>query len=288
MAAALRTFLLLASLLIAGMAGGAAFWWLYAEPEKETAAAELPAPVPVDAVPLSRLTLSPLVDRAAPAVVNIAVLQPSPLEQNPLLRDPYYRFFFGVTDEALAPRLSAGSGFIVDAKRGLVITNHHVVDGARAIEITLSDQRTLPARFIGSHPATDIALLQVPARDLKQLPLGDSGRLKVGDYVVAIGNPFEIGQTVTAGIVSALGRGRRGGGPAYVQTDAPINPGNSGGPLISMRGEVIGINSAIVGPGEGNVGIGLAVPSNTAREVMELILREAERRGVPAPLALPI
>ena len=287
MAAALRIFLLAFSLVIAGMAGGAAFWWLYVEPGTEPAA-ELPAPVPVDAVPLSRLTLSPLVDRSAPAVVNIAVLQPSPLEQNPLLRDPYYRFFFGLSEEALAPRLSAGSGFIVDAGRGLVITNHHVVENARAIEITLSDQRRLPASFIGSHPATDIALLQVPARDLKQLPLGDSGRLKVGDYVVAIGNPFEIGQTVTAGIVSALGRGRRGGGPAYVQTDAPINPGNSGGPLINMRGEVIGINSAIVGPGEGNVGIGLAVPSNTARRVMELILREAERRGAAAPLALPI
>ena len=278
MAAALRTLILAAALLVAGFAGGAAFWWLYVEPGTQPTA-ELPEPVPVDAVPLSRLTLSPLVDRAAPAVVNIAVLQASPLEQNPLLRDPYYRFFFGLSEDALAPRLSAGSGFIVDAERGLVLTNHHVVEGARAIEVTLGDQRRLEARLIGSHPATDIALLEIPPRSLKQLPLGDSSRLKVGDYVVAIGNPFEIGQTVTAGIVSALGRGRRGGGAAYVQTDAPINPGNSGGPLISMRGEVIGINSAIVGPGEGNVGIGLAVPSNTAREVMELILRAADGRG---------
>ena len=177
-------------------------------------------------------------------------------------------------DEALAPRISAGSGVIVNAAEGLILTNHHVVAGARAIEVTLSDQRRLEARLLGSHPGTDIALLQVRGRGLKQLPLGDSRSLKGGDYVVAIGNPFEIGQTVTAGIVSALGRGRRGG-PSYVQTDAPINPGNSGGPLISMRGEVIGINSAIVGPGEGNVGIGLAVPSNTAREVMQAILRQS-------------
>ncbi len=287
MGAAIRTLVLLISLALAGMAGGAAFWWLYAEPGA-AAPTELPAPVPVDAVPLSRLTLSPLVDRAAPAVVNIAVLHASPLEQNPLLRDPYYRFFFGLREEALAPRLSAGSGFIVDAARGLVITNHHVVEGARAIEVTLSDQRQLEARLIGSHPGTDIALLEVRGRGLKQLPLGNSNRLKVGDYVVAIGNPFEIGQTVTAGIVSALGRGRGGDGPAYVQTDAPINPGNSGGPLISMRGEVIGINSAIVGPGEGNVGIGLAVPSNTARHVMELILREAGAARRRQPLGLPL
>ena len=281
MAWAVRKLILLFALVAAGFVGGAIFWWLYVVPDTEPAAA-LPAPVPVEAVPLNRLTLSPLVDKAAPAVVNIAVLQASPLEQNPLLRDPYFRFFFGLQGDVLEPRLSAGSGVIVDARRGLVITNHHVVENAGAIEVTLSDQTRLEARLLGSHPATDIALLQVRARGLKQLPLGDSDQLKVGDYVVAIGNPFEIGQTVTAGIVSALGRGRRGGGATYVQTDAPINPGNSGGPLISMRGEVIGINSAIIGPGDGNVGIGLAVPSNTARRVMELILeRSGSARALP-------
>ncbi len=266
---------LLLAALVAGFAGSAGFWWIAGEGRSTPLAGGTPAAVPVDAVPLSRLTLSPLVARAAPAVVNIAVVQPSPLEQNPLLRDPYYRFFMQVPDEALAPRISAGSGVVVDAERGLILTNHHVVQNARAIEVTLSDQRHLEARLLGTSPDTDIALLQVRARGLKQLPLGNSEALAVGDYVVAIGNPFEIGQTVTAGIVSALGRGRRGA--SYVQTDAPINPGNSGGPLISMRGEVIGINSAIIGPGEGNVGIGLAVPSNTARAVMEAILRRAER-----------
>ena len=268
----LRLFTLIFQPLLAGFAGGAAFWWLDADGGSRTG--EASAPAAVDAVPLSRLTLSPLVDRVAPAVVNIAVLQPSPYEQNPLLRDPYFQDFVGIPEEALAPRLSAGSGFIVDARRGLVLTNHHVVENARAIEVTVGD-RALPARYLGSHPASDIALLQIPARNLVQLPLGDSDALEVGDYVVAIGNPFEIGQTVTAGIVSALGQGRRGGGPTYVQTDAPINPGNSGGPLINMRGEVIGINTAIIGPGRGNVGIGLAVPSNDARRVMEAILREA-------------
>lgn len=265
--------LFLLSVLLAGAAGGAAIWWLERR-SASGAAADLQAPVPVDAVPLGRLTLSPLVERSAPAVVNIAVVQASPLDQNPLLRDPYFRYFLGVPDEAVAPRISAGSGFVVDAARGLVLTNHHVIDNAEAVQVTLGDRR-LTARLLGSDPATDIAVLQIPTGGLKQLPLGDSDRLKVGDYVVAIGNPFEIGQTVTAGIVSALGRGRRGGGPAYVQTDAPINPGNSGGPLISMRGEVIGINSAIVGPGEGNVGIGLAIPSNVVKRVMDGIVAGA-------------
>jgi serine protease DegQ len=267
--------LFLLSTLLAGAAGGAVTWFVASRAEPVSS----DTPLPVGAVPLSRLSLSPLVARAAPAVVNIAVLQASPLEQNPLLRDPYYRQFLGIPDQALEPRISAGSGVIVDAGRGLILTNHHVINNASAIEITLSDQRRMPAELLGSDSRTDIALLRIGARDLTQLPLGDSGRIAVGDYVMAIGNPFEIGQTVTAGIVSALGRGRnprRGGGPTYVQTDAPINPGNSGGPLISMRGEVIGINSAIVGPGQGNVGIGIAVPSNVAKAVMERILA---RRG---------
>jgi serine protease DegQ len=263
--------LLLAVSLLSGAAGGALAWWLGTNSKTSAAAA---ATLPVTSVPLSRLSLSPLVERVAPAVVNIAVIQSSPLENNPLLRDPYFRNFFGVPDAALAPRLSAGSGFIVDADRGLVLTNRHVVENARAIEVTVGDRR-MEARLLGSDPRIDIAVLQVRAENLAQLPLGDSSALEVGDYVVAIGNPFEIGPTVTAGIVSALGRGRRGGAPSYVQTDAPINPGNSGGPLINMRGEVVGINTAIIGPGGGNVGIGIAILSNIAREVMELIIAGA-------------
>jgi len=256
----------LALTLAGGAAGGATVHLLSTGPQIRAAVAQ---PVAADAVPLSRLTLAPLVKRVAPAVVNIAVLQPSPYAQNPLLRDPYYRYFLGVPDEALAPRISAGSGFVVDAARGLVVTNHHVVADARAIAVGIGE-RQVEAELLGSDPATDIAVLKVAPRGLKALPLGNSAETQVGDYVVAIGNPFDVGQTVTAGIVSAL-RAPSGGGPRYVQTDAPINPGNSGGPLINMRGEAIGVNSAIIAPGGGNVGIGLAVPSDVVRRVVERI-----------------
>lgn len=259
--------------LVTTVAAGFAGAWIYAH-------LYAPAPVPTDRalrlpLPVSTTgggaTLAPLVTRVAPAVVNIAVLQESPLEHNPLFRDPFFRRFFSGGEDELAPRLAAGSGVIVDAKRGLVITNFHVVRDARAIQVTLNDRRQLGARFLGADQNADIAILQIDARGLTQLPLGDSDALNVGDYVLAIGNPFEIGQTVTAGIVSAVGRSRTGGPARYVQTDAPINPGNSGGPLIDMRGEIIGINSAIIGPSGGNVGIGLAVPSNVARRVVQRI-----------------
>lgn len=246
---------------------------------------------PVDAVPLDRLSLSPLVERAAPAVVSIGVVQSSPLEQNPLLRDPFFRRYFGVPDEAVQPRLSAGSGVIVDGERGLVLTNHHVIQNARAVEVMLPDRRRFEAQLLGSDPATDIALLRIEGSGLPQLALGNSDGVEVGDYVVAIGNPFGLGQTVTAGIVSALARGlREEGYESYIQTDAPINPGNSGGPLVGMGGTVIGINSALFGPGA-NIGIGFAVPSSTAKFVMEQILEHGEVRrgqiGVAIADALP-
>lgn len=269
-----RPALALALTLAGSFAGGAAVSLVAKDGAPVAAVAQ---PIPVDSVPLNRLTLAPLVERVAPAVVNIAVLQPSPYAQNPLLRDPYYRYFLGVPDEALAPRISAGSGFVVDSARGLVVTNHHVVANARAIAVGIGD-RQVEAELLGSDPRTDIAVLRIPTRGLKSLPLGESEQTRVGDYVVAIGNPFEVGQTVTAGIVSAL-RSPSGGGPRYVQTDAPINPGNSGGPLINMRGEVIGVNSAIIAPGGGNVGIGLAVPSDVARRVVERITGTALPRG---------
>ena len=233
------------------------------------------APLPAD-----RLTLAPLAKRAAPAVVNIAVLQTSPLQQNPLLRDPYFRRYFGIPDAALQPRLAAGSGVIVDGGRGLVLTNHHVIDNARAILVTLPDRRRYEAELLGSDQPTDIAVLRIRGTSLPELPLGDSDAVEIGDYAMAIGNPFGLGQTVTAGIISALARGlSEEGYESYIQTDAPINPGNSGGPLIGMNGTVIGINSALFGPGA-NVGIGFAVPAATARFVLEQIMEHGQvRRG---------
>lgn len=221
-------------------------------------------------------TLSPLVRRTAPAVVNIAVLQPSPALQNPLLRDPFFRRYMGVPDSALEPAISAGSGVIVDSQRGLVVTNFHVIRNATAVQVGLRDGRNFAAALLAVAPDLDLAVLRIDGQRLPALRLGDSSRLSVGDYVVAIGNPFGLGQTVTAGIVSATGRGLGGTDPRrFVQTDAPINPGNSGGPLISTRGEVVGINSALISPNEGNVGIGFAIPSNVVREVLEEAVRES-------------
>ena len=217
--------------------------------------------------------LPSLVKKTAPAVVNIAVLQPSPAEQNPLLRDPFFRQYFGVPDSALQPAISAGSGVIVDAARGLVITNFHVVENARLVEVGLKDGRHVPADPVALAPNLDLAVLKIAARNLSALPLGDSAKLEVGEPVVAIGNPFGLGQTVTAGIVSATDRAlAQGDSRRFIQTDAPINPGNSGGPLIDSAGRVIGINSALFSPdrqGQGNVGIGFAIPSNIVKGVLQ-------------------
>jgi S1-C subfamily serine protease len=212
-------------------------------------------------------------------VVNIAVLQPSPAQQNPLLQDPFFRRYFGVPDSALRPAIAAGSGVIVDGERGFVITNFHVVQNATAVEVTLKDGRKFPAEPVGAAPNLDLAVLRIGAKGLPTLPLGDSGKLEVGDYVVAIGNPFGLGQTVTSGIVSATERPLGQGDPRrFIQTDAPINPGNSGGALIDLHGQLIGINSALFSPtasesSAGNVGIGFAIPSNVVKQV----LAEAER-----------
>ena len=250
----------------------------------------LPAPSAGATLPLNEdgmPTLAPLIDEVTPAVVNISVFSSAPAQQNPLMQDPFFRRFF---DQPNLPQdqppqrraRGAGSGVIVDAAEGYVLTNHHVIDGADEIFVILKDRRRLPAELLGSDPQTDIAVLKVEAEGLTALPLGDSDTLDVGDFVVAIGNPFGLGQTVTSGIVSALGRSgiNPEGFEDFIQTDASINPGNSGGALVTLSGEVIGINTAIIAPSGGNVGIGFAVPSNMAQAVMGQIVEFGEvRRG---------
>jgi serine protease Do/serine protease DegQ len=234
------------------------------------------------AQPARMPTLAPLVNEVTPAVVNISVISRSPIEDNPLFRDPFFRRFFDLPDRPQRKEQSAGSGVIVDAARGYVLTNHHVIKDAEQAIVTLKDRRQFQAKLVGTDPGTDIAVLQIQAPNLAALKLGDSDQLQVGDYVIAIGNPFGIGQTVTSGIVSALGRSGLSveGYEDFIQTDASINPGNSGGALVNMRGELVGINSAIIGPSGGNVGIGFAVPSNMVRAVMGQIVRYGEvRRG---------
>ncbi len=230
-------------------------------------------------------SLAPLVDRASPAVVNIRVSQT--LDNRSAYGDEMFRRFFGLPDTPRGPReiASAGSGVIVDAENGYILTNHHVVDGADRIQISLLNEDTLEAEIVGSDAATDIAVLKVDPDgfDLTDIEFGDSTRLRVGDFVIAIGNPFGLGHTVTSGIVSALGRSgiSRSGYEDFIQTDASINPGNSGGALVDMDGKLIGINSAIISRSGGNVGIGFAVPSEIARSIMRQILDFGEvRRGL--------
>jgi Do/DeqQ family serine protease len=243
-------------------------------------AAPASLPVAVDGQQLP--SLAPVLERVTPSVVNIYT-QTRVRIRSPLLDDPFFRRFFNVPD---TPRervsQSLGSGVIVDAEKGYVLTNNHVISGSTEISVTLSDGRSFDAKQIGSDPDTDLALIQIPAENLQALPMADSNELRVGDFVVAVGNPFGLGQTVTSGIVSALGRtGFRGlEYQNFIQTDASINPGNSGGALINLRGELVGINSAIFTPSGGNVGIGFAIPSSMAIYVMNQLGRFGEvRRG---------
>jgi Do/DeqQ family serine protease len=238
------------------------------------------AALPVDAKGMP--TLAPMLSQVTPAVVNISVVTRSPMEDNPLFRDPLFRRFFNIPDEASRGEQSAGSGVIVDRARGYVLTNNHVINNAQEVVVTLKDRRALKAKLVGTDPGTDIAVLKIEAHNLAELKFADSDSVNVGDFVVAIGNPFGIGQTVTSGIVSALGRTGLGieGYEDFIQTDASINPGNSGGALVNLAGELIGINTAIIGPSGSSAGIGFAVPSNMVRTVMAQIIRYGEvRRG---------
>lgn len=228
-------------------------------------------------------TLAPIVKETTPSVVNISV-HARVREDNPLYRDPVFREFFDLPKQLEKEVQATGSAVIVDAERGYVLTANHVVAQISSAQVTTKDGRKFDAKLIGRDPATDIAVLQLQGAksNLKAISLGDSDKIEVGDFVIAIGNPFGLGQTVTSGIVSALGRTGLGkhGYEDFIQTDASINPGNSGGALVNLRGQLVGINTAIISPGGGNVGIGFAVPINMARRVMEQLVQNGEvRRG---------
>lgn len=237
-------------------------------------------PAQVDGQPLP--SLAPMLETVTPAVVNISS-KTRVRVRDPFFDDPMFRRFFG-TPRMPRERIerSLGSGVIVDAKKGYVLTNSHVIRGADEVSVTLTDGRVVQAQVLGSDPDTDVAVLRIETNNLAALPLADSAGVRVGDFVVAVGDPFGLGQTVTSGIVSALGRsGLRGVGfQNFIQTDASINPGNSGGALVNLRGELIGINSMIYSPSGGNVGIGFAIPSNLVRQVMDQLVRHgAVQRG---------
>jgi Do/DeqQ family serine protease len=231
-------------------------------------------------------SLAPMLKEVMPAVVNVAVSGKVQI-QNPLMDDPFFRRFFGAPEQDQQPEQremqAIGSGVIVDAAKGYVITNNHVVDQADTIKIRLSDNREFDAKLIGKDPETDVAVLQIKADNLKALPMADSTKLQVGDFVVAIGSPFGLRQTVTSGIVSGLGRQTgvsEGGYEDFIQTDASINPGNSGGALVNLRGELVGIPSNILSRSGGNIGIGFAIPISLVKGVMgQLIEHGSVQRG---------
>jgi Do/DeqQ family serine protease len=231
-------------------------------------------------------SLAPMLKDVNPAVVNIATLSKQ-RANNPLLNDPFFRRFFNIPDgqqqRPTLPKQSAGSGVIVDAKNGYVVTNYHVIKDADEIRVSLNNGKHYTATKLGVDPELDIAVLKIDADDLTSIKLADSSKVEVGDFAVAIGNPFALGQTVTTGIVSALGRTGLGieGFENFIQTDASINPGNSGGALVNLRGELIGINTAIISPAGGNVGIGFSIPTNMVKNSLEQIIATGEvKRGM--------
>lgn len=243
--------------------------------------AALPASVDGQALP----SLAPMLEKITPAVVNIATRGKARRRiEFPMPNEPFFRRFFNFPDmERIQETSSLGSGVIVDAKKGLILTNNHVIKDAYEIKVTLTDGRELDAQILGRDPDTDIAVIQVAAEKLIDVSMADSSKLRVGDFVVAIGNPFGLGQTVTSGIVSALGRSGLGieSIEDFIQTDASINLGNSGGALVNLRGELVGINTAIYGAGnQGSIGIGFAIPVNMARDIMQQLVENGEvQRG---------
>ena len=251
-------------------------------------------PVAVDGQPMP--SLAPMLRRVTPSVVSVHAAQRR--QVSPFGNDPFFRRMFPELSQERIER-SLGSGVVVDARNGYVLTNHHVIENADEVSVTLSDGRTLEAEFIGSDPDTDVALMRIPAEGLTAIPLAAGGQLAVGDFVVAVGNPFGVGQTVTSGIVSAVGRSNVPGAgyQNFIQTDASINPGNSGGALVNLRGELVGINTASFNPrgsAAGNIGLGFAIPVDLARNVMQQLASTGtvqrgtlgiETQGVDARLA---
>ena len=238
------------------------------------------AAIPSDSVP----TLAPLIKKVSPAVVNIATSGTVEIDRSPFFDDPFFRRFFGDRPQQPQQRQtqSVGSGVIINAAKGYVLTNSHVVAKADEIIITLTDRRQLKAELVGHDPGTDVAVLKVNPDSLTALKMADSDNLEVGDFVIAIGNPFGLGQSVSSGIVSALGRTGLGieSYENFIQTDASINPGNSGGALVNLHGRLVGINTAIIAPGGGNIGIGFAIPINMARQIMDQLIEYGEiQRG---------
>ena len=226
-------------------------------------------------------SLAPMIESVSPSVVNISVSS-TPQVSNPLAENPFFR---GFLEPQPRPVQGAGSGVIVDASKGLILTNHHVIENADEITVTLFDDRAATATVIGSDQASDLAVVKIDIENLSEIRLGDSDSLRVGDFVVAIGNPFGFSHTVTSGIVSGLGRNGvnpdRSAYEDFIQTDASINPGNSGGALVTLNGELVGINSAIISRGGGNIGIGFAIPIGMARNVMDQLVEYGEvQRGL--------
>lgn len=232
--------------------------------------------IPVSLATGIKPTLAPLIKKVIPAIVNISA-KSTRYHQHPLFNDPFFQHFFGQSLRERREEKSAGSGVIIDAKRGYVVTNNHVIDNADEIFVSLKDGRHLKAKLVGTDPESDIAVLKIPAKDLTDIEFADNSALEVGDFAIAIGNPFGLTHSVTMGIISALGRSGLGINDFenFIQTDAPINPGNSGGALIDMEGKLIGILTAILSRSGGSMGIGFA----TTSEIVEKVVKQLTKYG---------